>query len=113
MSYNYATDRGLVVPFTGSLAITRNDEGKIFRCDDTNNVTVTIMNDLHTGFNCGFVMYGTGTITLAASPHVVNKSAKTTLSTQYQAGSLMVLNRTGGNFGVVADIEILVGGDFA
>src|SRR4051812_42816612 len=44
MSYNYATDRGLVVPSTGNLVITRNEEGKIFRCDDTANVTVTVSN---------------------------------------------------------------------
>ncbi|MCK1436852.1 MULTISPECIES: hypothetical protein [unclassified Bradyrhizobium] len=93
--------------------MTRDDEGKIFRCGDTANVTVTISNDLPEGFNCGFVMYNTGTITLAASPHVVNRSAKTALSTQYQTGSIMVMQRTGGNFGVVADIEYLTGGDFA
>jgi|tagenome__1003787_1003787.scaffolds.fasta_scaffold19713177_1 hypothetical protein len=113
MSYNYATDRGLIVPFTGNLSITRNDEGKIFLCTDTSNVSVSIGTDLHTGFNVGFVMYSTGTITLAASPHVVNRSGKTVLSTQYQTGSLMVMQRTGGNFGVTADIEYLTGGDFA
>lgn len=80
MSYNYATDRGLIVPFTGNLIITRNDEGKIFRCDDTANV---------------------------------NRSGKTVLSTQYQTGSLMVMQRNGGNFGVTADVEYLTGGDFA
>jgi hypothetical protein len=42
----------------------------------------------------------------------VNKSAKTALTTQYQAGSLMVMKRTGG-FGVVVANEFLVGGDFA
>ncbi|MGY3358814.1 hypothetical protein ACVWZK_005477 [Bradyrhizobium sp. GM0.4] len=91
MSYDLAKQRGFVVPFTGNLAITRDDEGKIFRSDDTANVTVTIANDLPIGFNVGFVMYSTGTITLAASPHVVNRSGKTVLSTQYQTGSLMVM----------------------
>jgi hypothetical protein len=73
---------------------------------------VTIANDLHIGFNVGFVMYSTGTITLAASPHVVNRSGKTVLSTQYQTGSLMVMQRTGG-LGIYGDIEYLTGGDFA
>jgi hypothetical protein len=50
--------------------------------------------------------------TLAASPHVVNRSGKVALSTHYQTGSLMVLRRTGG-LGIYGDIEILVGGDFA
>jgi hypothetical protein len=51
-------------------------------------------------------------VTLAATPNAVNKSAKTALTTQYQAGSLMVMKRTGG-FGVVVANEFLVGGDFA
>ncbi|MCK1601060.1 hypothetical protein IVB02_06395 [Bradyrhizobium sp. 166] len=112
MSYDLAKQGGFVVPFTGNLTVTRDDEGKIFRSDDTANVTVTIANDLHIGFNVGFVMYSTGTITLAASPHVVNRSGKAVLSTRYQTGSLMVMQRTGG-LGIYGDIEYLTGGDFA
>jgi hypothetical protein len=29
MSYDYAKQRGFVVPFTGNLRVTRDDEGKI------------------------------------------------------------------------------------
>lgn len=112
MSYNLANCRGFVVPFKGNLTVTRDDEGKIFRCDDPSDVSVTIANDLEIGFNCGFATYNTGKVTLAASPHVNNRSARTVLSTRYQAGSLMVLDRTGGQ-GIYGDIEILVGGDFA
>lgn len=108
MSYNYATGRGLIVPFTGNLAITRNDEGKIFRSDDASNVTVTIPNDLHDGF----ITYSTGTITLVPGMHVINRSGKTALSSQYLAGSLMVTKRSGGA-GVLGDIEFMTGGDFA
>lgn len=112
MSYNYATDRGLIVPFTGNLVITRNDEGKIFRSDDTNNITVAVPNDLHDGFNIGFITCSTGTITLVAGPHVTNRSNKIALSSQYQSGSLMVIKRSGG-LGVLGDIEFMTGGDFA
>ncbi|MCK1619557.1 hypothetical protein IVA96_23870 [Bradyrhizobium sp. 159] len=112
MSYDYAKQRGFIVPFTGNLVITRNDEGKIFRSDDTSNVTVTVPNDLHDGFNIGFMTYSTGTITLVPGPHVINRSGKTALLSQYLAGSLMVTKRSGGD-GVFGDIEFLVGGDFA
>lgn len=112
MSYDYAKQRGLVVPFTGNLAITRNDEGKIFRSDDASNVTVTIPNDLHDGFNIGFITYSTGTITLVAGPHVTNKSGRSALPSQYLAGSLMVTKRSGGP-DVLGDIEFMTGGDFA
>ncbi|MCK1498009.1 hypothetical protein [Bradyrhizobium sp. 188] len=116
MSYNLARGRGLIVPFTGNLNVTRADEGKIFRCDDTANVTVTFNRDLSVGFNCGFTMYSTGTVTLGASPGVTNLLAKTALSTRYQAGSMMVMQRTAnfqGEADVGATIEYLVGGDFA
>ncbi|SCB37615.1 hypothetical protein GA0061098_1007152 [Bradyrhizobium shewense] len=112
MSYQYADFRGNVVPFTGSFTLTINDNGKIFRCDDTSNVTVSVPNDLYTGFNCGFIMYGTGTVTLAAAPHATNKSGKPALSIQYQSGGLMVTKRTGGP-GLLGDIEFVTGGDFA
>ena len=68
--------------------------------------------DLYDGFNCGFIMYGAGTVTLAPAANAVNKSAKTALSTQYQAGSIMVAKRSGG-LGVSPAVEFLVGGDFA
>lgn len=108
MSYNTAALRGNIVPFTGSFTLTRSDEGKIFRCDDASNVTVTVPGDLYEGFNCGFMMYAAGTVTLAADIGAANKSGKTALLTQYQAGSLMVAKSVG-----FKSHEFLVGGDFA
>jgi hypothetical protein len=108
MSYDYAALRGQIVPFTGSFTLSRSDSGKIWRCDSATNVTVTVPGDLYDGFNCGFVMYGAGTVTLVAGANAVNKSAKTALTTQYQAGSLMVVNNPG-----YKSHEFLVGGDFA
>ena len=112
MSYQYATLRGNIIPFTGNFTLRNEDAGKIFLCNDTANVTVTVPRDLIDGFNVGFVMYSTGTVTLAAAAGVVNKSGKTALSTQYQAGSLMVMKRIGPD-GVLGGHEFLVGGDFA
>ncbi|MGY3590125.1 hypothetical protein ACVIGB_010291 [Bradyrhizobium sp. USDA 4341] len=113
MSYIYADFRGNVVPFIGNLTVTRSDAGKIFRCDDPANVTVTVPADLDTGFNVGFIAFNTGTITLAPGSGAANRSGKTVLSTQYQVGSFMVVNKTGGDFGVPPKIDFLVGGDFA
>ncbi|MGJ4932186.1 hypothetical protein ACQR1I_35385 [Bradyrhizobium sp. HKCCYLS2038] len=112
MSYSLAQCRGLIVPFTGNLRITRNDEGKIFRCDDTSNVTVTFDNDLATGFNCGFIKYNTGNVTLGASPNVTNLLGRTVLFTRYDTGSIMVTQRTEVD-AVQRLIEYMVGGDFS
>lgn len=108
-SYDYATQRGNIEPFVGSFAIKNEDMGKVFRCDDTSNVTITVPNDLSQGFNCGFIMYGTGTITLSFASGAINHSAKTALTTQYQRGSLFCAKQISANNAA----EILVGGDFA
>lgn len=105
----YATQRGNIEPFTGSFALKSDDMGKVFRCDDTANVTITVPNDLPQGFNCGFIMYGTGTVTLAMASGAVNRSAKTALSTQYNRGSLIVAKQVTASNAA----ECLIGGDFA
>lgn len=108
MSYDYAAFRGNIVAFTESFTLTRSDAGKIFRCESASNVTVTVPGDLPEGFNCGFVMYAAGTVTIAAGVGASNKSGKTGLSTQYQSGSLLVSKRT-----AEGQHDFLVGGDFA
>jgi hypothetical protein len=112
VSYDYATQRGKITTWpstpTGDFTLERSHEGSIFRYEGSANITVTVPGDLPEGFNCGFLMYSTGTITLAAGIGAVNKSAKTALSTQYQTGSLMVSKATG-----FKAHEFLVGGDFA
>jgi hypothetical protein len=54
----------------------------------------------------------TGTAPQDVERQTRSTSRETALTTQYQAGSLMVMKRTGG-FGVVVANEFLVGGDFA
>ena len=79
------------VPFTGNRTLRTDDNGKLLRCDDNSNVTVTVPAGLPVGFNVAFVMWGAGTVTIAAGSGATNRSNKTSLSTQYQAGSLVVL----------------------
>ncbi|MBR0793977.1 hypothetical protein JQ615_01095 [Bradyrhizobium jicamae] len=113
MSYQYANLRGRVVPFTGSFTLSLDDNGKLFRCDDSNNVVVTVPGFLHDGFNVGFIVYGAGTVTLAANPlRANNLSGKTALSTQYQAGSVLVTKAIN-DADAFGSIEFLTGGDFA
>ncbi len=107
MSYDYATQRGNVVPFKGNFALSLSDIGKLFRCDDTANITVTVPSPLPDGFNVAFVMGSTGTVTIATDGISVNRSGKTALSAQYQVGSLLVIKTTSGN------AEFVLGGDFA
>jgi hypothetical protein len=108
-AYDYATQRGNIEPFVGSFTLKTEDMGKVFRCDDTSNVTITVPNDFAQGFNCGFIMYGTGTVTLSFAAGATNKSGKIALSTQYQRGSLFCAKQIAANNAA----EILVGGDFS
>ncbi|WP_426615747.1 hypothetical protein [Bradyrhizobium sp. McL0616] len=112
MSYDYSTGRVKIVPFTASFTLTNDDVGKAFRYEGTTNATVTVPNDLHVGFSCGFLQYASGTIAIAAGAHATKVAGGSATSAQYQSGSVIVTKRSGGVFGVVADIEYMVGGDF-
>lgn len=95
---------GRVVPFSGA-AITLDEDmnGMILRSDGAGAVTVTVPSSLPLGFNCGFIMYGAGTVTLSAGAGMTNRSAKTAISSQYQSGSIFVAKAG----------EFITGGDFA
>ncbi|PSO29847.1 hypothetical protein [Bradyrhizobium sp. MOS002] len=97
-----------VIPFTGDRTLSLDDNGKILRCDDGSNVTVTVPGALPECFNVGFIMMGGGTVTLSAGSGATNRSSGTTLSTQYQKGSLLVARNTND-----AAAEYLTSGDFA
>lgn len=101
---NFADFKGKVVPFSGT-ALTLDDDmnGLILRSDGNSPVTLTVPSDLSVGFNCGFIMYGTGSLTLSPGGGMTNRSGKTALSSQYTSGSIFVPKA--GDF--------LVGGDFA
>lgn len=92
-----------IVPFSGA-AITLDEDmnGMILRSDGASAVTVTVPSTLPLGYNVGFIMNGAGTVTLSPGGGMTNRSAKTALSTQYQAGSILV-SKAG---------EFIVGGDF-
>lgn len=93
-----------ITPFSGTtLTLDEDMNGMVLRSDGASNVTVTVPSTLPLGFNCGFMMYGAGTVTLSAGGGMTNRSAKTALSTQYQSGSLLVSKAA----------EFIVGGDFA
>jgi hypothetical protein len=108
MSYSHANLRGNIVSLTEGFTLSPSDEGKLFRCENTANIVITVPGTLPEGFNCGFIMWSTGTITLTPTVGVVNRSGKTALTTQYQSGSLMVIKFMGH-----AKHDFLVGGDFA
>ncbi|QOZ69192.1 hypothetical protein [Bradyrhizobium arachidis] len=113
MSYDYSTGRVEIVPFTASFTLRNEDIGKAFRYEGATNASVTVPNDLHSGFSCGFIQYSTGTITIVSGAHATKVAGGSATNAQYQSGSLIVTKRSGGNFGVVADIDYLVGGDFS
>ena len=107
-AFDYATQLGNVQGFTGAKTLSSSDNGKIFRCDDGSNVIVTVPNNLSVGFNVSFSPWGAGTVTVAAASGATNRSGKTALGTQYQAGSLVVVKNADG-----ASAEYLLNGDFA
>ena len=109
-AYDFATQMGNVEGFTGSFTLKTEDNGKVFRCDDTANVTVTVDPSLPQGFNVGFAMWNTGSVSIANGVGAINRSGKTALSTQYQSGTLIVLKQaTTGNTAP----EYTLAGDFA
>lgn len=79
-----------VIPFTGNRTLTADDNGKVLRCDDASNVTVTVPRDLPECFTCGFLMWGAGTITLAAGSGATKRSSTSAISAQYSSGALLV-----------------------
>ena len=61
------------------------------RNDSASNLTVTVPNNLPTGFNVSFSPWSTGSITLSPASGATNRSAKTALSAQYSQGALLVV----------------------
>lgn len=106
-SYNAATEIGNIESFTGSFRLKNEDNGKVFRCEDAGNVTITVPSNLIEGFNCGAVQWSTGTITWAFTNGAVKRAGGSATSAQYQRGSLIVLKNVDG-----ASAECVVGGDF-
>ncbi|WP_131871091.1 hypothetical protein [Bradyrhizobium sp. Y-H1] len=83
----YYTD---VVPFTGDRTLSLDDNGKVLRCDDTSNVTITVPADLPECFSCGFLMWSTGTVTLAAGSGATKRSSTSAIGAQYSSGAMLV-----------------------
>jgi hypothetical protein len=97
-----------IEPFTGNRARSQDDNGRILRCEDSGNVTVTVSNFLMEGFNVGFAQWGSGTITLSAGSGATKRAGGTATAGQYQHGSLIVVKNSDG-----ASAEYIVSGDFA
>jgi hypothetical protein len=105
---DFATLLGNVEKFTGNITLSVEDNGKLMRCEDASNVNVTVPATLPEGFNIGFMMWGAGTVTIAAGSGATNRSAATALSTQYDVGSLIVGKNADGTAA-----EFVLGGGFA
>lgn len=105
--FNAATEVGNIEGFTGSFTLKNEDNGKVFRCDDASNVTITVPNSLIEGFNVGFVQWAAGSITLTAASGATKRAGGSATSAQYQRGSLIVIKNTN-----AASAEYVVGGDF-
>ncbi|MCJ9731292.1 hypothetical protein [Bradyrhizobium sp. PRIMUS42] len=97
-----------VVPFTGNRALSLDDNGKVLRCDDTSNVTITVPRDLPECFTCGFMMWSTGTITVAAGSGATKRSSASAISAQYSSGAMLVGKNSDG-----AAAEFILSGGFA
>lgn len=107
-TYPIATQVGKIERFSGNRTLSPDDNGRVFRGEDSSNVTVTVPNNLGEGFTVGFVQYASGTITLSAGSGATKRAGGTATSAQYQRGSLIVTKNADG-----ASAESFVGGDFA
>lgn len=103
-----ATQLGNMEGFTGNRTLVPDDNGKVLRCDDPSNVTITVPGTLPSGFNVGFAMWGAGTVTVAAGSGATKRSSTSALSTQYSLGSVLV-----GKNNDLASAEFVLGGGFA
>lgn len=106
---DFTTDLRNVEPFTGSFTLKNDDIGKVFRCDDASAVTITVPNNLEQGFNCEFIKYAAGNVTLSFSSGATNVTAKVAMATQYMRGSLLVTKQVA----ALNACDVLPGGDFA
>lgn len=97
-----------VIPFTGDRTLTAEDDGKVLRCDDASNVTITVPADLPECFSVVFLMWSTGTITVEAGSGATKRSDASELSTQYQSGALLVTRNADD-----ASAEFVLNGGFA
>lgn len=97
-----------VVPFTGNHTLTADDNGKVLRCDDASNVTVTVPRNLPECFTCGFLMWGAGTVTVSAGSGATKRSTRSALSIQYSGGSVLVVKNADD-----ASAEFILNGGFA
>jgi hypothetical protein len=104
----YASGWANVQSFVGNYTLQVSDNGKLLRCDDTSNVTVTVPGNLPTGFNVGFAMWGTGTVTVAAGAGATKRGSGATIGTQYESGHVHVGKNADGN-----SAEFILGGSFA
>lgn len=95
-------------PFTGDRTLTADDNGNFLRCDDDEDVTITVPADLPETFSCGLAMWGEGTVTVEAGSGATKRSSTSELATQYQAGSVIVLKNADNE-----SAEFILGGDFA
>lgn len=86
--------------------LTPDSNGIVYRYEGSSNITIAVPNNLPEGFNVGFLMYGTGTITISGGT-ATNRGGKSALNNQYSAGSLLVTKNVGG-----AAAEYMLGGDF-
>jgi len=97
-----------VEPFTGNLALSNDDAGKVFRCDDASNVTVTVPANLVEGYCIALTRWGTGTVTVAAGAGATKRSSESAISAQYGSCSVTVVKNANG-----ASAEFIIKGDVA
>ncbi|MCK1286579.1 hypothetical protein IVB41_21905 [Bradyrhizobium sp. 44] len=91
---NYATQLGNIESISAAFTLHEFDNGKVFRHEGNNNITVIVSNDLPPGFNVGFIQNSTGTITIASASGANKRAGGSATSAQYQSGSLVVFANT-------------------
>jgi hypothetical protein len=102
----FCTLLGKIEPFVGNRTLTADDNGRLFRCDDASNVTITVPNFLPEGYNVAFSEWGAGTVTFSAGSGATNRSSTSAVSAQCKIGALLVMKNSNG-----AAAEFMLGGD--
>jgi len=92
----YSTLLGKIEPFTSNRTLTAADNGRLFRCDAPQTVTITVPNNLPEGFNVSFAQWANGNITIAAASGATNQSSASATIGQFKVGCILVMRNSDG-----------------
>lgn len=104
--FDLATALANIEVVDASFTLREMDNGKIFRCENSSGITITVPSTLPEGFNVAASQWGTGSVTFAAGTGATARSSALEVADQYETASLLVMKNNAGETAA----EFTVGG---